>query len=135
MPRANRHFLHGYVWHITHQCREGSSNRSKGSHRSIAALRSRGLIELSALQLFRSCDRHSYLRWLLEAKKRFGLSVLDYIVTCNHVHLLIRDTGPNVVANSMQLIAGRTGQEYNRRKGRHGAFWEDRYQVGRTGRC
>ena len=40
MPRANRHFLPGYVWHITHQCREGSSNRS------IAALRSRRLIKL-----------------------------------------------------------------------------------------
>ena len=39
----------------------------------------------------------------------------------------VRDTGPNVIANSMQLIAGRTGQQYNQRKGRHGAFWEDRY--------
>jgi putative transposase len=29
----------------------------------------------------------------------------------------------------MQLIAGRTGQEYNQRKGRHGAFWEDRYHA------
>jgi len=26
----------------------------------------------------------------------------------------------------MQLIAGWTAQEYNRRKNRHGAFWEDR---------
>ena len=29
----------------------------------------------------------------------------------------------------MQLIDGRTGQEYNRRKGRKGAFWEDRYHA------
>jgi hypothetical protein len=21
MPRANRHFLRGHVWHITHRCR------------------------------------------------------------------------------------------------------------------
>lgn len=27
----------------------------------------------------------------------------------------------------MQLIAGSSGQEYNQRKGRHDAFWEDRY--------
>ena len=74
-------------------------------------------------------DRQSYLRWVFEAKKRFGLSVLNYIVTANHVHLLVRDTGANVIANSMQLIAGRTGQEYNQRKGRHGAFWEDRYHA------
>jgi hypothetical protein len=36
-----------------------------------------------------------------------------------------RDTIPN----SIQLIAGRTGQEYNQRKGRRGAFWEDRYHA------
>ena len=60
---------------------------------------------------------------------RFGLSVLDYIVTSNHVHLLVKDTGPNVIADSMQLIAGRVGQEYNQRKARHGAFWEDRYHA------
>jgi hypothetical protein len=29
----------------------------------------------------------------------------------------------------MQLIAGRSVQEYNQRKGRHGAFWEDRYHA------
>jgi len=29
----------------------------------------------------------------------------------------------------MQLVAGRTGQEYNRRKKRKGAFWEDRYHA------
>ena len=29
----------------------------------------------------------------------------------------------------MQLIAGRTGQSFNRRKGRRGAFWEDRYHA------
>ena len=24
MPRANRHFLPGYVWHITHRCHRKS---------------------------------------------------------------------------------------------------------------
>jgi putative transposase len=44
--------------------------------------------------------------------------VLDYMVTSNHVHLLVRDTGPDVIAKSMQLIAGRTAQDYNQRKNR-----------------
>jgi putative transposase len=106
MPRANRHFLPGYIWYITHRC-----------HRKSFLLKF-------------ARDRRSYLRWLFEAKKRFGLSVLNYTVTSNHIHLLVKDTGPNVIADSsMQLIAGRTGQEYNRRKGRHGAFWEDRYHA------
>ena len=29
----------------------------------------------------------------------------------------------------MQLIAGRSGQQYNQRKSRRGAFWEDRYHA------
>ncbi len=105
MPHANRHFLPGYVWHITHRC-----------HRRNFLLKF-------------GRDRHSYLVWVLEAKKRFGLSVLNYIVTSNHIHLLVKDTSPNVIADSMQLIAGRTGQQYNQRKRRHGAFWEDRYHA------
>ena len=75
-------------------------------------------------------DRRRYLQWLFEAKKRFGLSVLDYMVTSNYVHLLVRDDGNrDVIPQSIQLIAGRTGQEFNQRKGRKGAYWEDRYHV------
>ena len=48
------------------------------------------------------------LHWVFEARKRFGLSVLNYMVTSNHIHLLVKDTGPNVIAESMQLIGGRT---------------------------
>ena len=66
---------------------------------------------------------------MFEAKKRYGLCVLNYMVTSNHVHLLVVDSGEEVTARSIQLIAGRTGQDYNRRKGRKGAFWEDRYQA------
>lgn len=74
-------------------------------------------------------DRCRDQRWLFEAKKRFGFSVLDYLMTSNHIHLLVKDTGSNVIAQSMQLIAGRTAQEYNQRKGKRGAFWEDRYHA------
>jgi hypothetical protein len=45
-------------------------------------------------------DRRRYLHWLFEAKKRFGLSVLNYTVTSNHVHLLVKDSGSNVIAES-----------------------------------
>ena len=55
--------------------------------------------------------------------------MLDYMVTANHIHLLVKDTGRDVIAQSMQLIAGRTAQEYNQRKGRQGAFWEDRFHA------
>jgi putative transposase len=105
MPRANRHFLPGQLWHITHRCHE------------------------KAFLLKFARDRRRYLRWLFEAKKRFGLCVLNYVVTSNHIHLLVKDTEERAIAQSMQLIAGRTGQEYNQRKVRAGAFWEDRYHA------
>ena len=55
MPRANRHFLPNHVWHLTHRCHE------------------------RAFLLKFARDRRRYLRWLFEAKKRFGLRVLNYI--------------------------------------------------------
>jgi putative transposase len=109
MPRAHRHFLAGQVWHVTHRCHERAF----------------------LLQFAR--DRRRYLQWLFEAKKRFGLCVLDYMVTCNHIHLLLKDNGSDVIAHSMQLIAGRTAQEFNQRKTRKGAFWEDRYHATAIG--
>jgi len=105
MARANRYFIPGHVWHITHRC-----------HKKEFLLKF-------------SRDRERWLSWLYEAKKRFGLRILNYMVTSNHIHLLVIDSGQGVIPKSMQLIAGRTAQEYNQRKGRKGAFWEDRYHA------
>ena len=75
-------------------------------------------------------DRACWLNWLFEAKQRYETCILDYMVTSNHVHLLLLDNGSrDVIPKTLQLIAGRTGQEYNQRKGRQGAFWEDRYHA------
>jgi putative transposase len=76
-------------------------------------------------------DRRRWIEWLYQARKRYsGLSVLNYMVTSNHVHLLAFDNeGRNVIPDSIKLVAGRTGQEYNVRKNRKGAFWQDRYHA------
>ncbi|MDX9788436.1 MAG: transposase [Desulfobacterales bacterium] len=77
-----------------------------------------------------SKDRQRWLQWLFEARKRYETSILNYIVTSNHVHLLVYDTGePESIPRMLQLVAGRTAQEYNQRKMRKGAFWEDRYHA------
>ena len=56
--------------------------------------------------------------------------IFNYTVTSNHIHFLVLDAGDrHVIPQSMQLITGRIGQEYNRRKNRKGAFWEDRYHA------
>ena len=78
MPRANRYFLPGYVWHITHRCHQRKF-------------------------LFKFArDRRRDLRWVCEGKKRFGLSVLNYMMTSNPIHVLVNDTGLDVIARSMQ---------------------------------
>lgn len=106
MARAKRHYIPGHVWHITHRCHKREF-----------------LLKFSR-------DRRRYLQWLYQARKRYGLSLLSFNVTSNHVHLLVVDGGDrDVIPNSMKLVAGRTGQEFNQRKNRRGAFWEDRYHA------
>ena len=106
MPRANRYFVPGYVWHITHRCHQKEF-----------------LLKFAR-------DRQVWIRWLFEAKKRYDLEVLNFTITSNHIHLLVYG-GDNreAIPRSMQLVAGRTAQEYNRRSQRKGAFWEDRYHA------
>jgi len=69
MPRVSRHYLPGYVWNITHRCHKNEF-----------------LLEFAR-------DRHRWLQWLFEAKKRYDLSVLNYMATSNHIHLLVKDNG------------------------------------------
>ncbi|MBD3241593.1 MAG: transposase [Chitinivibrionales bacterium] len=107
MPRAKRIYLPSHVWHLTHRC-----------HDRDFLLRHKG-------------DRTFWLGKLKESVVKFGLSVLNYMATMNHVHLVVldRDTSPKTktIARSMHMIAGETAQQYNVRKGRRGAFWDDRY--------
>ena len=106
MARAKRHYIPGNIWHITHRC-----------HQREFLLRF-------------TKDRRRYLQWLYQARKRYGLTILNHMVTCNHVHLpVVYDGERDVIPNSVKLVAGRTGQEYNQRKGRKGAYWEDRYHA------
>lgn len=106
MARANRHHLPGCIWHITHRCHK-KEFLLKFAH-----------------------DRFRFVHWLLEARKRFSLQILNYTVTCNHVHLLVKDNeDATIIPSAIQLVAGRTAQEYNQRKRRKGAFWEDRYHA------
>jgi REP element-mobilizing transposase RayT len=70
------------------------------------------------------------MHWLFEAKKRYGLAVLNFMITSSHIHLLVADDdSKDVISRSMQLVASRTAQEYNWRKNRKGAYWEDRYHA------
>lgn len=105
MPRPYRISCAGLIWHVTHRCHKKSF-----------------LLKFER-------DRKRWRHWLYIATRRYGLTVLNYIATSNHVHLLVADQGHREIAKSMQLVAGCTAQGYNRRKKRNGAFWEDRYHA------
>ena len=50
-------------------------------------------------------DRRRWLQWLFETKKRYGLPILNYAVTSNHIHLLVVGDGDrDVIPNSIKLI-------------------------------
>ena len=66
MPRANRHFFPEHVWHITRRC-----------HKKEFLLKF-------------ARDRRRWIYWLFQAKKRYGVGVLNYTVTSNHIHLLVK---------------------------------------------
>lgn len=55
--------------------------------------------------------------------------MLDYCLTCNHVHLLIDAEDRLEVSGFMQKVAGEFGRSYNRRKGRMNAFWGDNFHA------
>lgn len=106
MPRANRSYLPGYVWHITHRC-----------HNREFLLRA-------------EADRAIWRHWLWQSTSRYGLSVLNFVATSNHIHLLVYDAlAGDAVTRSLQLVQGCTAQAHNRRRGRAGAFWHDRYHA------
>jgi putative transposase len=109
MPRANRNFLPGRIWHITHRC-----------HKKEFLLK------------FRK-DKRLWISWALQAKIRYGLAILNFMITSNHIHLLaavLRSRArQDALPRSLQLIESRVAQEYNARKERRGAYWEDRYHA------
>lgn len=106
MPRANRNFVPGHIWHLTHRC-----------HNRQFLLRSEE-------------DRRRWTQWVRVSRDRFGLCILDYCVTRNHIHLLVQDQGEKgCIPKSMQLTEGAVAQAYNQRRNRTGSFWEDRYHA------
>ncbi|MFO7733622.1 MAG: hypothetical protein R6X21_08235, partial [Candidatus Aminicenantes bacterium] len=64
MPRANRNFVPGQIWHITHRC-----------HKKEFLLKFRR-------------DKLEWMYWALQAKIRYGLIILNFMITSNHIHLL-----------------------------------------------
>jgi len=57
MARAKRHYIPGQIWQVTHRCHKREF-----------------LLKFAK-------DRKRWLQWLYEARRRYGLVVLNYAVT------------------------------------------------------
>jgi len=105
VPRANRYFVPGKFYHLTHRCHDREF----------------------LLKFIR--DRSAYRQLLWSSLREFPVTVLGYCITSNHTHLLARSESDVAISHWMQTIEGQFAQSYNRRKGRSGAFWSDRYHC------
>jgi len=105
MPRIARVLLPGHIYHLTHRCHNGS--------------------------FFLRFDtaRMEYRRRLWQAVRRFKILMLDYCLTSNHTHLLLKVRRPASISVFMRHLEGEFASEYNRRKCRRGAFWSERYHA------
>ena len=112
MGRNPRDQLQPSVYHITHRCHGRSF-----------------LLNFAK-------DRRAYLDRLREAVHRYPVDVFSYMVTANHVHLLLWAERVGAVSAAMHFVQGSFASDWNRRKHREGAFWRGRYHPAlvQTGR-
>ena len=102
---VNRLRVEGGVFHLTHRCH----NR--------------------AFLLKFARDRDAYRAKAREHLRQFDVSVLDYCVTSNHVHLLVDASERLEVSGFMREVASEFARAYNQRKHRTNAFWADTYHA------
>jgi putative transposase len=103
MPRSARILLPGHIYHLTHRCHNGS------------------------YFLRFNIVRANYRRRLWQCVLQFGIQMLNYCITSNHTHLLLIAAQPNRISVMMRHLEGEFASYFNRREGRSGTFWNERY--------
>lgn len=105
MKPRSRSLRCGPIWAITHHC-----------HKNGALLDS-------------GVDQRRYQYWLFQARRRFGLCVLNYVVLPNAVKLLVMDRGRGEIPCSVHYAAKGMAEDFQVRLHRPTAFWQDTYQT------
>ena len=73
--------------------------------------------------------RNTYQKEMCEMIGRFNVDVLNYVITSNHIHILVYAGKGIEIAKGMQYLQGRMAQRYNMFHKREGAFWSGRYHA------
>jgi REP element-mobilizing transposase RayT len=63
------------------------------------------------------------------ARERFGLRVTHFCIEHNHLHLLVEADDKSGLSRGIQGLAIRLARRLNRRLGRRGSFFADRYHA------
>jgi len=74
-------------------------------------------------------DREDYRARMRAKLRQFEVLLLDYCLTCNHVHLLVDAADKSQISGFMREVAGEFARQYNRRKGRVDAVWGDNFHA------
>ena len=107
MPRKSRNWTDDSCYHITHRCN-------------------------NKMFLFKY-DKYKdfYKRQLFIMKNRYKVDILDYMITSNHVHLLVKIKNGLEISEGLRFLHGRMGQWYNSQNKCSGSFWSDRFHATR----
>ncbi len=78
----------------------------------------------------RDDDDHEHLRAMSSASaaRRYGVEINAFALMTTHYHLIVTPTSETgALAKSMQAIGGRHTRYFNRKYGRIGTIWNERY--------
>jgi len=81
--------------------------------------------------LHRVSDRRRCLYWLFQARRQYGLSILNYAVTHSALLLVLADNGRGEIPCSLHFIATKFTREFKRRHRHLGALWASNYKAQR----
>lgn len=109
MPRRRRNWEKQVCYHITHRCHDREFRLRFAKYREM------------------------YRKYLFEATKRFNIRVLTWMVTSNHVHLLVTSgqRGEIQISEALQFVHGEVAQHYNLSRSCDGSFWSNRFYSTR----
>lgn len=78
---------------------------------------------------FAAADYVCYRGWLAEAAAKHGCAIHAYVLTINHVHLLLTPARADSLPRLMQSLGRRYVRSVNMARGRSGTLWEGRYRA------
>ena len=84
---------------------------------------------INKLNIFETdMEKHTYLKYLNEEKKKYEIKVLAYAIMDNHIHLLVYDEKEENVSKWMQIVNTKYAKFYNKEHDRVGYVYRDRFK-------